>query len=282
MTRAGPPGARRWLVQFGYDGSSFRGWARQPGHRTIEGVVGDGLVRYHVAPSLSDAALAVASRTDRGVSAVGNVLALTTSWDGDGLLHALNGIAPEIFFTNARRVLPTFRERAAARREYRYFLGAPWRHPDRVEAAMRRLTGPRIDVRSLGREIPREEPRWLPIESVALGPGRRPYVRVRAPSFVWGMVRKIIAALQEVDAGRLDLARLTAAAEGRSRLMLPTAEPEPLVLWNIEYAPPIRWTHHRAYRRAPLRYWEPALRRSVARAAVAQSLARAAIPRPRR
>jgi len=65
-------------------------------------------------------------------------------------------------------------------------------------------------------------------------------VEVRAPSFVWGMVRKIIGALREYDAGRLTLARLEAALKGDVRLTLPTVDPEGLVLWDVEY--PLPWT----------------------------------------
>ncbi len=67
-------------------------------------------------------------------------------------------------------------------------------------------------------------------------------IEVRAPSFVWGMVRKIVAALREVDAGRLGLETLSAALGGEGRVALPLAEPEPLVLWDVEY--PIAWTVH--------------------------------------
>jgi tRNA U38,U39,U40 pseudouridine synthase TruA len=67
-------------------------------------------------------------------------------------------------------------------------------------------------------------------------------VEVRAPSFVWGMVRKIIAALREYDAGRVTLSQLEGAVRGQVRLTLPMAEPEGLVLWDVEY--PVQWTVH--------------------------------------
>ncbi len=66
-------------------------------------------------------------------------------------------------------------------------------------------------------------------------------IEVRAPSFVWGMVRKIVAALREVDSERLSISRLRDAVEGATRLTLPLAEPEPLVLWEVEY--PMAWEH---------------------------------------
>jgi tRNA pseudouridine38-40 synthase len=52
-----------------YDGSDFAGWARQPGERTVQGVVEDTLatvLRHRVE-------LTVAGRTDRGVHARGQV-----------------------------------------------------------------------------------------------------------------------------------------------------------------------------------------------------------------
>jgi len=65
-------------------------------------------------------------------------------------------------------------------------------------------------------------------------------IEVRAPSFVWGMVRKIVGALREVDRAHLSLAQLAAAIRGEERLMLPLAEPDGLVLWSVEY-PHLRW-----------------------------------------
>jgi tRNA pseudouridine38-40 synthase len=55
-----------------YDGTGFRGWARQPGHRTVEGVLRDALPKVVVEPS----GLAVAGRTDAGVHALGQVVSL--------------------------------------------------------------------------------------------------------------------------------------------------------------------------------------------------------------
>ena len=52
-----------------YDGTGFRGWAAQPGLRTVEGVLREALER--VFPSWSE--LAIAGRTDTGVHALANV-----------------------------------------------------------------------------------------------------------------------------------------------------------------------------------------------------------------
>ena len=61
--------AVRLKLTLEYDGTAFRGWARQPGLRTVEGVVREALDA--VFPRWDD--LAVAGRTDTGVHATGQV-----------------------------------------------------------------------------------------------------------------------------------------------------------------------------------------------------------------
>src|SRR4051794_39716704 len=52
-----------------YDGTAFAGWARQPGHRTVQGEIERALATVLRKP----VALTVAGRTDRGVHAWGQV-----------------------------------------------------------------------------------------------------------------------------------------------------------------------------------------------------------------
>jgi tRNA pseudouridine38-40 synthase len=59
----------RIRLDIAYDGTHFRGWARQPGLRTVQGTLEDALARVlGAAPSL-----VVAGRTDAGVHASGQV-----------------------------------------------------------------------------------------------------------------------------------------------------------------------------------------------------------------
>ena len=230
----------RWAVRFGYLGAGFYGWARQPGRRTIEGTILEGLRRFHLTAEGAPVQVAVASRTDRGVSARANALVLRSSLAGPLLLRALNGISPEIYFTAAASVSAGFRVRNATRRTYRYFEAVVDADFDRWTTAAGLFRGP-VDVRSFGRAIPAHSPSWREVEAVRVH--RRTgglLIEVRAPSFVWGMVRKIVGALREVGSGRLPLSRLEDAIHGGTRLSLPMAEPEGLVLWDVEY--PHAWT----------------------------------------
>lgn len=69
---AAEPPLVRLRLSVAYDGSGFNGWSRQPGQRTVQGVLEEGLAtlfrRTGVAPRLT-----VAGRTDAGVHASGQV-----------------------------------------------------------------------------------------------------------------------------------------------------------------------------------------------------------------
>jgi len=65
---AGQPDKHLKLT-LGYEGTGFRGWAAQPGLRTVEGVMREALAAVFAHTS----GLAVAGRTDTGVHALANV-----------------------------------------------------------------------------------------------------------------------------------------------------------------------------------------------------------------
>jgi tRNA pseudouridine38-40 synthase len=103
-----------------YDGTEFRGWAAQPGLRTVEGEVRAALS----ATFASYDNLAVAGRTDTGVHALGNVVSVDV---GGGppvgrAAEALNTALPDdVAVLTADAAPPDFHARHSARsRSYRY------------------------------------------------------------------------------------------------------------------------------------------------------------------
>jgi tRNA pseudouridine38-40 synthase len=103
-----------------YDGSGFRGWARQPEERTIEKVVRDALDA--VFPVWSG--LAVAGRTDTGVHATGQVASVRAAGGppAERAAKALNAALPDdIAVLRAEEADDDFSARFSARsRAYRY------------------------------------------------------------------------------------------------------------------------------------------------------------------
>ncbi|MEO6942880.1 MAG: tRNA pseudouridine(38-40) synthase TruA [Terrimesophilobacter sp.] len=95
----------RLRLDIAYDGTNFKGWGRQPGLRTVQGVLEDALAtvfgRFGEPPRLT-----VAGRTDAGVHALGQVAHLDITAEQQvglrrsrprsgpaALAHRLNGIA---------------------------------------------------------------------------------------------------------------------------------------------------------------------------------------------
>jgi tRNA pseudouridine38-40 synthase len=103
-----------------YDGTGFRGWAAQPGLRTVEDTLREALER--VFPSWSE--LAVAGRTDTGVHALGNVASVEIEGGppSDRAREALNAELPDdVAVTEAVEAEPGFHARHDAKaRSYHY------------------------------------------------------------------------------------------------------------------------------------------------------------------
>ena len=236
-----------------------------------------GLARRRLLSPPAPTHLPVASRTDRGVSARANALLLDSPLAAPALLRALNGLHPAIFFTHARAVEAEFSVRAARRRVYRYLEPAAETDLDRWRAAATVFEGP-VDARTFGRGAPPGAPSFRPIDAVRVTPdGPWLVIEVVARSFVWGMVRKVVSAMRKRVRGELGDAELRAAVRGTRRLTLPLAEPEGLLLWDVEYPDP--WPIASALGSAHQReYFRGTRLRAARRSAMAELLEPALAP----
>ncbi|MFC4082718.1 tRNA pseudouridine synthase A [Amycolatopsis samaneae] len=129
-----------------YDGTDFSGWARQPGRRTVQGVLEDALAKQPPGSAVPKSVV-VAGRTDAGVHASGQVLHVDVAplagktrssriavdeWgipDLARMCHRWNRILPgDVRVLGARVAPPGFDARfSAVRRHYRYQVSdAPW------------------------------------------------------------------------------------------------------------------------------------------------------------
>ena len=112
----------RIALKFAYDGHIFHGYARQPGLKTVEGEIISILVREEYIKNAKDSIFRSSSRTDKGVSALGNVIAFNTDKPIDNILKQINTKTEEILFYGIKEVEPDFYPRYAKQRIYRYYL----------------------------------------------------------------------------------------------------------------------------------------------------------------
>lgn len=110
-----------YRLDIAYDGTAFKGWARQPGLRTVQAEVEGALDQLFGGP----VELTVAGRTDAGVHALGQVASFEAERETpDSLRRALNALTPEDVSILAAAPAPDgFDARRHARsRRYRYRL----------------------------------------------------------------------------------------------------------------------------------------------------------------
>jgi tRNA pseudouridine38-40 synthase len=115
----------RLKIDLAYDGAEFSGWAAQPGRRTVEGVLAEGLGRVLRAPE--PPRLTVAGRTDAGVHARGQVAQADIPGDawgsaGDVLIWRLaRALPPDLRVRSVSVAPPGFDARFSALwRRYSY------------------------------------------------------------------------------------------------------------------------------------------------------------------
>jgi tRNA pseudouridine38-40 synthase len=224
-------------LDMAYDGTLFRGWARQgdPSVRTVEGVLSELLER-----TLGESVrLFVAGRTDAGVHARGQVASFTTGSDRqpERIMGFVNGeVAPEVVITAARVVPETFHARfSATAREYRYVIRTAdvadpftgrfeWHRPGTLHvpsmrASARHVTGEH-DFASFCRHPGVGKPTVRTLQRVTLAPdGERLVLSFRANAFLHQMVRSLVGTLVRVGEGRLapdDVARILATRDRRA------------------------------------------------------------------
>ena len=221
-------------VKLGYVGQGYYGYQRQPGRLTVEGCVIQALKECGLVPDPEKSEFASAARTDRGVSALGQVIAFRLAGPAKAIVKRLNSkLPPDIFAWASAEVDEGFNPRTHARsKTYLYLFDNPGVGASALESISKMFLGEH-DFAQFCR--PSERATLRSIDEIRVQDGRPIRVYFRAKGFLWTQVRKIISAMELVATGDLEEGEVRDALAGRARLALAPAQPENLILWEIEY-----------------------------------------------
>lgn len=253
---AAPGGAGRQTLRLDltYEGTCFRGWARQPGLRTVQGLLEDALGVVLREP----VRLRVAGRTDAGVHALAQVASCVVSRpvrSFDRLRLSLNALLPEdVAVTAVTAADEGFDARAAAGRTYRYRL---WLSPvrpvaeraylwnvrgavdtDLLQRAASLLVGERdFSALTPSAHLYHHCVRDVRRASWSSVPGTPEWVfEISAGSFLHHMVRVAVGSMVDVAQGRMTLEGFAEGlCGGRRAAMGRTAPARGLALVAVEY-----------------------------------------------
>ncbi|MFC6786530.1 tRNA pseudouridine(38-40) synthase TruA [Halobaculum halobium] len=232
--------AARRAYRVAYDGRPFFGFQRQPDVPTVEGTLLDALRALDVLARDADvpAGYAAAGRTDRGVSAVRQTVAL----------DAPDWLTPRAFSSELPAGVRVWASadvgddfhatHDAARRTYRYHLHAPGADRDRARDAAAALSGEH-DVHNLTSDprgpITRRD---LSVSVDAPAVDDFLVLTVAAGGFPREFVRRLTTLVRGVAVGDTDLDRIDEVLDDEpisgARGVAPAA-PEPLVLADVSY-----------------------------------------------
>jgi tRNA pseudouridine38-40 synthase len=225
----------RIALKIAYDGRSFYGHQRQPDRRTVEGECIAALRSARLVPDPQQAFFRSASRTDRGVSAIGNVIAFDASLEPAAVLGAFNDKARDVWAWAVAGVPDGFHPRHAIERWYRYDVFEDL-SVDLLRKAGALFSGVH-DFRSFTKE---ETLGKMTLRRIDVTPSEESIlIDVRAPSFRRGMVRRIVAGMVAAARGEVSLEDLRRALSG-TRRDFGSMPPEPLVLMDVSYDFPFR------------------------------------------
>jgi tRNA pseudouridine38-40 synthase len=256
----------RIALKIAYVGTGYYGSQVQPDVATIEGELFKALIELEIIENPKAARYSSSGRTDAGVHARGQVIAFDTDKPNIAIPRVINSKLPNSVWIWAHSEVPDDFDprRWAISRKYRYVMSREQYDISKIRAASKILEGTHdfanfctsVGNKSTVRTVERVDVRVS---------GTLTMIDIQANSFLWNMVRKIVAALTMVGSGVRDEQWLEQMLDPES--YEEGLEPVPaygLTLMKVNYKNKINWSEDGyAIRRANVHVHEYLVRHRV-------------------
>lgn len=225
----------RYALKFAYNGFGFHGYARQPDLKTIEGDIIKNLIKNGIFEDTKEANFRSASRTDKDVSSLGNVVAFNSELTKNEIFNNIKNSSDEIVFFAINAVSDNFNPRFAKQRHYRYYLENNNYDLDRILSILSCFIGTH-DFTNFARVEEFKNP-VRNIENILIEKGKK-YILIDffAPNFLWSQIKRIISATIKCLKEKIAKEEIVEALNNPEKNVdFGSADSKPLILLNIFY-----------------------------------------------
>ena len=233
----------RIALKIAYIGTEYHGYQIQPDVPTIEKELFRTLEELKIITDPKSARYTGSGRTDAGVHALGQVIAFNTDNPKLAIPRVINSKLPPSIWVWSRAEVPDDFDprRHAVSREYKYFICGECLNISLLRKASKLLRGTHDFANFATPDMDKSTVRTVERIDIRVE-GRLINLDIKADSFVWHMVRKIVTALRMVG-------DQTREVEWLKRMLHPDEfeeglEPAPacgLLLKNVNYDLDIPW-----------------------------------------
>ena len=225
----------RVALKFAYDGRPFHGFARQPNVETIEGTLIDVLIKLKFISNPKTASFRAASRTDKGVSALGNVIAFNTDKKIQNIQKDCNNNLDHILVYGIKKVPSDFYPRYAKQRIYRYYLNKNDYEYNLLNPAASLFKGT-YDFSNFARVESYKNP-VRTIDDINVYESEDFFVfDFSAQTYLWQQIRRMISAIEKIAKKKITNDQICNALKRPDKTVdFGLARPEPLILRDVIY-----------------------------------------------
>ncbi|RLF90321.1 tRNA pseudouridine(38-40) synthase TruA [Thermococci archaeon] len=225
----------RIALKVAYDGTKFFGFQRQKSVKTVEGELIRALQKLDIIKGPRENNFKGASRTDRGVSAFGNVV----SFDTENLKlvqpRILNHHLKDIWVLGIAGVGEDFHPRYSAEGKiYRYYMVDEGFDLNAMKRCSKLFIGTHNFSNFARLEQFKNPVRTLDDIKISKK-GKLVVLEFSGESFLWEMIRRIVTALKMCGISCLSEGEIEDMLNLKVDRKLPPAPAENLVLWEIKY-----------------------------------------------